>query len=175
MSAAVKTILLFRHGKSDWHADYGEDHDRPLNKRGVRAAKLMGRHLAQLGQLPDLVLSSSAVRARDTVRLAAEAGSWSCRIETTPELYTASPNEVLELVRQCPDDIDTVLLAGHEPTWSELTGELIGGAAVKFPTAAIARIGFATERWSEIGFGRGALVWLVTPKLLAGTAGAEGS
>ena len=74
----MKTLILFRHGKSDWNTDYAADHDRPLAKRGRNAAATMGAMLARIEQVSDRVLTSSAVRARETVELAAEAGGWKC-------------------------------------------------------------------------------------------------
>lgn len=163
----MKRLFLFRHGKSNWDAEYGADHDRPLAERGQRAASLMGRYLAALDQVPDRVICSSAVRARETVRLAAKAGKWSCPITITEELYDASPEQVLTLIRRCQDSLSSILLAGHEPTWSLLAGGLIGKAKVKFPTAAMARIDLAVASWKEAGFGKGVLVWMVPPRLLA--------
>lgn len=163
----MKTVLLFRHGKSDWDADYGADHDRPLAKRGKVAARLMGTYLASLRQVPERVYTSSAVRASDSIRRAARAGDWTCPVETSDELYRAAPEQVLDLIRRCEDAVGRILLAGHEPTWSLLAGGLIGEANLKFPTAAMARIDLAVESWREAEFGKGILVWLVTPKLLA--------
>ena len=65
-----RTVLLFRHGKSDWNASYGRDHDRPLNTRGKRASRAMGNWLANTGPLPELVLCSTAIRARSTCDIA---------------------------------------------------------------------------------------------------------
>jgi phosphohistidine phosphatase len=162
----MKSLILLRHAKSDWDAAYETDHDRPLNKRGRKAAALMGRYLSGLDQLPDRVVCSSALRARDTVRLAVESGNWDRPVEVTSELYAASATEVLQLVRRLDDALESVLLAGHEPTWSELAGRLIGGGALRMPTAAMARIDFPVEGWSEVGAGQGTLIWHVTPKLL---------
>jgi phosphohistidine phosphatase len=162
----MKTVFLLRHGKSDWEAGVEIDHDRPLAKRGRKAAVRMGRYLAALGEVPDRVISSSAVRAEETVRLAAEAGRWSSAIETTRSLYEASPEAVLKVVRGIQDASRSVLLVGHEPAWSALLAALVGGAQVSFPTAALARVDLPADTWSGIDFGTGTLVWLVTPKLL---------
>lgn len=162
----MKRLFIFRHGKSDWHADYDEDHDRPLSRRGRKAAALIGRFLSQVGQPPQLTIASSAIRALDTARLASEAGAWTGALEIEPRLYGASAAAVLQLIRQQPDEILSLLLAGHEPTCSELVSALIGGGDLNFPTAAIARIDLALESWSQIDEGQGFLVWLVTPKLL---------
>jgi len=161
----MKTLILFRHGKSDWDADTGIDHDRPVNERGVRAAKTMGRFLKLSGQKPQSVVTSSAVRARTTVELAMEAGKWGSSFRVTRALYEATPSAVLEEVRSEPDATDTLLLAGHEPTTSELLGLLVGGARVHFPTACMARVDFGASSWKEVAPGKGTLVWLVPPKL----------
>ena len=162
----MKTIILFRHGKSDWDAGYAADHDRPLAKRGRNAAATMGAMLARAGQLPDRVLTSSAVRARETVRLAAEAGSWTCPVEVVPEFYESSPARVLARLREEDDAASSLLLAGHEPTWSTLASELTGGGFLRFPTAAMARIDLEIEGWSHIEQDRGTLVWFLIPRLL---------
>ena len=163
----MKSVLLFRHGKSDWDAADADDHDRPLAPRGRAAAALMGHYLADLGQIPGTVLCSTAARARRTVELATAAGEWRCPIEYTRDLYAASPEDVLQRIRACDPQDDRVLLAGHEPTWSLLAGRLIGAAALRFPTAAMARIDLDIESWGDAAFGSGRLIWLVPPKLLS--------
>jgi phosphohistidine phosphatase len=162
----MKTLILMRHGKSDWNADYGSDHERPLNKRGRTAAASMGRLLARIDLVPERVLTSSAVRAHDSVVLAAEAGGWTCPVEVVPEFYASSPGEVLTRVCAEGDGTSRLLIAGHEPTWSTLAAALIGGGCLRFPTAAMARIDFALDRWCDIEVGRGTLHWFLVPRLV---------
>jgi phosphohistidine phosphatase len=126
----------------------------------------MGVFLSRLGQAPDLVISSTAVRAHDTARLAAEAGDWSCTLETDGRLYEGDTGPLLRLIQEQDDSRDSLLLAGHEPTSSEVIAKLIGGGLVRMPTAALARIDFLVESWAEVRFGNGMLVWLVTPKMV---------
>lgn len=164
-AAPMRTIYLLRHGKSDWDASFGSDRERPLAPRGEEAARTMGRALAALGEAPPLALASPARRAADTVRLAAEAGAWDVVIETAP-LYDADPEDVLRVVRGVDDAHERVLLAGHEPTWSELVARLTG-ATVRFPTAAIARIDVSAARWAELRPGTGVLVWFLPPRTVA--------
>lgn len=159
-----KRLLLFRHAKSDWHAGALNDHERPLTKRGSEAACIMGRVLAAADQLPNLVVTSTAVRARTTVELAHAAGGWTCPVETSEALYDTNVASMLEEIRGLPDAAVGVLLAGHEPTWSELASRLIGGGDLRFPTAALARIDLGVDKWRDAAFGYGALVWLLQPK-----------
>ncbi len=162
----MKQLLIFRHAKSDWNAAYAVDHDRPLARRGIAAAERTGRYLARLGQVPDRVISSSAVRAWRTVELAAQAGAWPCPIEATRDLYDTTSDQLLEIIRGCSDSHSRLLLAGHQPTCSVLAGRLIGRAQIRFPTAAMARIDLPRDRWGSVRWGEGSLVWFVTPKLL---------
>jgi len=165
ISDTGKTILFLRHGKSDWNADFGTDHARPLAPRGVESARRVGGWLAGIDLKPDLVLTSDAVRARSTVELAAAAGRWSCPIELRPQFYGGSPSTLVRALQGLDDALATVLLAGHEPTWSHTVADLAGGGNVRFPTAAVACLGHAGS-WAALAPGRCELRWLVTPKLL---------
>ena len=162
----AKRLFLLRHGKSDWGAEYG----RPLNDRGRRAAASVGRFLAATGFVPEAVVSSTAVRARTTVEHAAEAGGWDVEIELDEALYGAWTTTVVDLVRRRGGNAASLMLVGHEPTWSETTSLLIGGGHVRFPTAAVAAIRFEVGRWSEIGPGGGMLEWMAPPKLIGTVA-----
>jgi phosphohistidine phosphatase len=127
----------------------------------------MGSYLAAVDEVPAQVLTSTALRARETVRIAMEAGDWACPVEERSELYETSPADVLDLVAAHDDEIPRLLLAGHEPTWSGLAQLLVGGASLRFPTAAVARIDFEVESWRDVRAGSGTLRWLLTPKELA--------
>jgi phosphohistidine phosphatase len=162
----MRSLILFRHGKSDWDAPYSTDHERPLANRGTEAARCMGRVLAQTGQIPDLAVTSTAVRARDTLQLAAQAGRWHCPMRSVDALYEASAGEALLWIRALDQNPECLLLTGHEPTWSELAGRLVGEALIKVPTGAMLRIDFAIDAWSEIDAGQGELRWLIPPKLI---------
>lgn len=162
----MRELLILRHAKSDWAADYQADHERPLNSRGLQAASLMGRFLHDAGALPDRVIASSAVRAHTTAELLAKAASWEGRVAIEPRLYEASVADVLEVLSGLArDSSECVLIVGHEPTSSALVQHLTG-ATVDFPTAALAAIELPIDGWSEIAEARGALRWLVAPKLL---------
>lgn len=162
----MKTLILLRHGKSDWGADFSRDHDRPLNPRGERSAKLIGRFLQKVGQVPDAVVASTAVRAHTTAQLAAEAGDWDRTIATERSLYASDPDTVLSVIQGIDDAHGSLLLAGHEPTWSSLAGQLIGQGSLKVVTATLVRIDFFHERWRDINPGTGTLVWMLPPRLL---------
>jgi phosphohistidine phosphatase len=164
-------IILFRHGKSDWDADYpGGDAARPLAHRGRKAAKRMGKFLARADQAPDAAITSPAVRAETTLRLAMEGGGWSCPVRTAAALYGGGVPGLLAEVRDEPATTVVLLAVGHEPTWSEAVSAFIGGGEVGLPTAAMARIDFDVDRWREVRPGTGVLAWIVVPRLLGGSA-----
>jgi phosphohistidine phosphatase len=163
-------LILLRHGKSDWQADYGDDRSRPLAQRGRKAAKRMGRFLARAGQVPDAAITSPAVRAEDTLRLAMEGGGWTCPVRMAPALYGGGVPGLLGEVRKEPATTDVLLAVGHEPTWSEAVAALIGGGEIRFPTGALARVDLDVDGWDEIGPGTGVLAWTIGPRLLTGKA-----
>lgn len=162
----MKTIIIFRHGKSDWGVPHETDHQRILAKRGIKAAREMGSWLNRtLGQ-PEYLISSTATRARTTLELAREAAGWDNEMHTTDRLYEATYREYIDVIRETPDHADSVLVAGHEPTCSMTTSQLIGGGFIRFPTAAMARIDVSITRWQDLERGEGSLIWFVPPKFL---------
>ncbi|MEY3296977.1 MAG: Phosphohistidine phosphatase SixA [Cyanobacteriota bacterium] len=161
-----KHLILFRHGKSDWEASFNRDHDRPVAERGRRAAKTMGRWLTAVDRVPDLAVTSSAVRAKTTLELAAAAGQWTCPIQVTDALYEATVETVLAVIQHQTDAYQSLMLVGHEPTWSDTLAHLMGGGLVRMPTAAMACLGFGVDHWAQVSQGRGTLLWLMPPKLL---------
>ncbi len=159
-----RRLFLFRHGKSDWDAAFASDHERPLSLRGERDAQNMGMLLASSGTpLPQLVICSTAVRARSTLDLALRAGDWAPEVVMSEALYATSAEKVLQLIRKLPAKEERVMLVGHEPTWSELICNFTGGR-VRMPTAAMARLDFPLSRWEDLDFDQGELVWLLQPR-----------
>jgi len=106
------------------------------------------------------------VRARDTTRLAIEAGEWKRQLELEASFYGGGPDSLLLWLRKADAATDSLLLTGHEPTWSLLAEGLIGGGNIRFPTAALAKIDLHIERWAETEFGVGELIWLQLPRTL---------
>lgn len=164
----MRTLYVLRHAKSDWNAAYGADHERPLNPRGIAAAKTMGRLLAERRELPDRILCSSALRTRQTIELAIAAGDWNRTPILEPALYLASPGTVLDLLCEQPDDVDSLLLVGHQPTCADLVRRLTGDPPPRFVTAALARVELDVDSWRQVEPCRGKLAWFETPKRALG-------
>ena len=159
----MPNLMIMPHGKSDWDAGAPDDHSRPLARRGVAAAERMGEVIRELGIIPDLVISSTAVRARATAELARITGGWASRLILDDDLYGASPRGSLEVVARHGGDCERVMIVGHEPTWSMLIKSVTGGTcAVR--TATVADIEMHTTRWDTVASSSGTLVSLLQPR-----------
>ena len=145
-----KSVILFRHGKSDWDAKYDSDHDRPLAKRGIRDAKRMGKFLSKRAEVPELILSSTALRTRETTKLAMEAGNWDVDVELEKKIYEASLEEIINIIKNQEDKYNSICLVGHEPIFSSIIRLIGNKKKMKFPTASMARIIFFTNNWKKI-------------------------
>jgi phosphohistidine phosphatase len=156
-------LMLLRHGKSDWDADTIDDHSRPLAPRGVRSAERMGEVLRDIGLVPDLVVSSTATRARSTAELARITGGWDSRLVLEDRLYGASVIDTLAIAEEHGGEHERLMLVGHEPTWS-MTVHHLTGANVAMRTATCADIEVDGVRWTDMVSRTGALVTLLQPR-----------
>lgn len=155
-----------RHAKSSWDDPTLSDFERPLNKRGRKAAPLMGKFMRERKIKPDLVISSPAERARETTALVSKAAKIKGSVRYDERIYAASVNTLFEVVSQIEDDANEVLLVGHNPGLEELL-EHLTGEVQRMPTAALARINLDIEKWGGVGERSGRLEWIVKPKELA--------
>lgn len=159
----MKRLLVMRHAKSDWHAGAPTDHERPLNRRGIDAARTMGLVVAHIGEIPDVAVTSSAARARRTAELAAEAGEWPTEIVVDRTLYGTSPQGAIAVVIRMAEGADRLMVVGHQPAWGGLVHELTG-ASVQMKTATIAIIDFAVDVWRDRHTASGELVAVLQPR-----------
>lgn len=152
----MKTLLLLRHAKSSWKDGDQHDHDRPLNKRGKRDAPRMGQLLRDEGLLPDLIVVSSARRARKTAEHVIQASSYRGETRITGDLYEAGADQLRQVVAALPDSCGTALLIGHNPGLEELL-EGLTGAYTPLSTAALAKLELPIGAWPEILSAKGTL------------------
>ena len=162
----MKSIILFRHGKSEWNTFFDSDHNRPLAPRGIKAAKKMGVFLANKKQVPDLVISSTAIRARTTVELAIEKGNWESAMILESAIYGGPPTVLLSIAKAQLDTIKSICFVGHEPNFSMFISQACGLGHIEFTTANMAKIDFNVNNWKDIEFEKGVLDWLQKPKEL---------
>lgn len=160
----MKTLLILRHAKSEWDEPGVADHDRTLSPRGKRDAPRMGKHLRAKQLVPDLIICSTAKRARKTAKLVAEACGYEGEIRLEEDLYLAEADAYLDVLREAPEECQSVMVVGHNPGLEELLETLTGGAEA-LPTAALAQVTLPIARWQDLdGDIEGELVGLWLPR-----------
>lgn len=146
----MRTLLVLRHGKASHDDSALADHERPLTKRGRKAARLIGELLRDQELIPDLVLSSTATRARATADAVHEAAGCTSPVRCLDELYLAEPPAYLEALRRLGDGAERVLVVGHNPGLEALVLRLTGQAE-HLPTGALVHCSLPIDAWSELG------------------------
>ena len=145
----MKTLLILRHAKSSWKNLTLADIDRPLNKRGKRDAPRMGSLLREKDLVPDLILSSPAVRARKTAKAVSKNSGYEGETEIQPDFYPGDPYTFIDTLYTVPDDITSVLIIAHNPGLEDLLYVLTGESA-RMPTSALAQVSLPVDRWLDL-------------------------
>ena len=162
----MKTLLVLRHAKSSWKDFRLSDHDRPLNKRGKKAAPRMGQLLYEEDILPEVILCSTAKRARDTADLVAEASGFEGEILLLDSFYHAWPSDYIDALRGLGDEIRSAMIVGHNPGM-ELLLEQLTDQSERFPTAALALVKLPIDYWSQLSDEtEGEMLQLWLPRML---------
>jgi phosphohistidine phosphatase len=164
---AARQLYLLRHAKSSWKESGIPDHDRPLAGRGRRAAKAMAAHLQAERVRPELVLCSSATRARQTFERVEPLGAREVHIER--ELYGADAATLLARLRDVPAGVGSVMVIAHNPGLEDLTRVLArqdDELGEKFPTGALATLAFGDREWASLERGTAELIDVVRPREL---------
>ncbi|MBN1935236.1 MAG: histidine phosphatase family protein [Anaerolineae bacterium] len=159
----MKTVYLLRHAKSKQDPSYETDFERPLAKRGKSDADDLGVWLRENDLTPDLIISSPAKRARQTIEHCVEAGDLMCEVRYTQSLYANGEQAYLEAVVALDDTVGSVMLVGHNPDIS-LAVEWLSGAYHRMPTCALARVDLPIVQWSQLETKTGALIQVRVPE-----------
>ena len=161
----MKTLFLVRHAKSSWDDPGLNDHDRPLNKRGEKDAPRMAKRLKERDVLIDLMVTSTAARAKATAKAFAEKLEYPRKdIVEEKKLYHASPDALLQVVRHLPREASRVFLFGHNPGLTEFANLLTREQIMNVPTCGIVEVHFETGHWSDVTWGAGRCAWYDFPK-----------
>lgn len=162
----MRTLFLIRHAKSSWGNPGLRDHDRPLNERGLHDAPKMAQLLVSQGVKPDLLVSSSAKRALTTALFFAEAFKIEPgAVQREPNIYEAFPQEILRIISELPDDARTVLLFGHNPTFTEVANQFYENDFIEnVPTCGIVKISSSAASWKEFYEGNAKIAACYFPK-----------
>lgn len=145
----MKNLLIMRHAKSSWEFTNLSDHDRPLNDRGKRDAPRMGKVLLKARLIPQLIISSSAARARSTAEKVAKMSRYNGEISIDSSLYRAGSSAYMNALRRLTNQTDTVLIVGHNPDVEHLV-EILTGNVMTIPTCGLAYVKLSIERWLDL-------------------------
>ena len=160
----MKTLFLGRHAKSSWDDSGLSDFERPLNDRGERDAPEMGRRLAQKHRTADVILCSAAVRARTTAAILAKEWGYEGELLLEPNLYEASPSQMLDFIQELEDEATSALVVAHNPTITWLA-HLLGNLTIgNVPTCGIVALKIPCNKWSEVKEGLAELIEFDFPK-----------
>jgi phosphohistidine phosphatase len=170
----MNCLSVLRHAKSSWDHAGLDDLDRPLNDRGWKAARRMGKEFRSRDLHFDLVLASTAARVRETIDAVQEKYDFDAPIRFEPRLYGASAEALLSIVRGLSESVHHPLLVGHNPGLGRLLIELTRDddegfrrrISIKYPTGAFATVHLLAHRWDEVQPGSGKVVELILPKEL---------
>lgn len=162
----MKTLLIMRHAKSSWKDTKLKDRDRPLNKRGKRVAPQMGDLIKEKELIPQRILCSTALRAKQTAEALLTQLDYQGDVEYLDKLYMAEADDCVRILRHQPDEIERILLIGHNPGLESLI-PMLTGRIEALPTAAIAYLSLPIKTWNDLKHDvDGELVELWRPKEL---------
>ncbi len=161
----MKTLYINRHAKSSWANMGMTDFDRPLNTRGENDVPKMGLHLQQKGIFPDLIVSSPANRAITTAHIIAGLLGYNTEnITEDRKLYHASEVDILDIIKQQDDKVDSLMIFGHNPGFTNLASILSGRWFDNIPTCGIVALKFEVTNWSEVAAESGEILFFDYPK-----------
>lgn len=160
----MKTLLLMRHAKSSWKQENLSDHERPLKKRGRKDAKQIAKIIKEQDLIPDLILSSSAVRAVETAEVIVKSLDYKNEIIYSDALYMGEPGDFVDVLKTLDKHVDKVMIVAHNPGL-EAYLQIIDGEIESMPTAALGYLVVNIDKWKDISFDTmGDLIGFWTPK-----------
>lgn len=168
----MKRLILLRHAKSGWDDPISRDFDRPLNKRGRKAARTVGREMKAQGLEWDRAIASPAVRVVETLADVADGYGSPIEPDWDKRIYLATLETLLDLLHGVDDETDTLLLVGHNPGLETLAlhltredGEgLRREVQTKYPTGTVAEIAIPVDHWSDVAEGLGRIAKFIRPR-----------
>jgi phosphohistidine phosphatase len=177
----MKRLTLLRHAKSSWDDPVVRDFDRPLNAKGHRAGRAVGKEMRRLGLAFDAIVASPAARVVETLEEVAQGYGAPLLPCFEQRIYLASLDALLEVVRGTDDRVESLLLTGHSPGIEQLALHLAGvkdkalrkSIGEKYPTGAVAEISLPIGHWREVEQGEGTLTRFTRPRDLDPELGPE--
>ena len=149
-SSVPRRLLILRHAKSSWADRFTDDWERPLTDRGRRDCARVGDRLRRLSLVPDIIITSDAVRAHTTALAVADAAGYAGKVVLSSSLYHAKPEAVIEVLRSAPDAAArAIMIVAHNPGLEDLVEQLTG-EEVSLPTAALVNLAVHAAEWADL-------------------------
>ena len=163
----MKTLYIIRHGKSAWDNASIKDHDRTLLQEGIERTNKVAKFLASKNIRPDLIVSSSATRAFETAKILARVLHYleaDIRVET--DIYDQGTDYLMELIYGLPNEVSSLMLIGHNPTFTHFANKFIDKPIDALATTGTVSISFKTDKWEELHLAPKITNFVVVPKML---------
>ncbi len=163
----MKTLYLVRHAKASWEEPGVSDADRPLIPKGVKRTKLVVDFLLKRGTSIDLIVSSPAVRALETAKIVAAGLNYPLnKIKTDRKIYDGYYDRILDIIYGTPNDLDSLMIFGHNPTITNLANLFLHPGIEAMPTSCIVCLSFNADKWEEIPSNEAIQEFVIFPKIL---------
>ena len=163
----MKTLYIVRHAKSSWDNPGLEDHQRPLLEKGKKRTRYVVDYLLNANTHIDLIVSSHAVRAHDTARIFANALHYPAdRIIISKNLYFGHPDSFFDIFYDLSDDIDSLMLVGHNPGFTTFANYFLDKPIDNLPTSGVGCITFEMDSWETIHDSKRKTKFVVSPRQL---------
>lgn len=163
----MKTVYLARHAKSSWENPETVDHDRPLIQKGIARTLLIAKYLKERNVIPSIIISSTAVRAKETVSVyARELNIEKHVINYDKRLYFNDADDFFNILYELPDEINSVMFVGHNPSMSEFVSLLAKSTYEELATSAIACVVLNTDKWTEAATCKTEMKFFIYPKMI---------
>ncbi|MFC2100633.1 histidine phosphatase family protein [Bacteroidota bacterium] len=163
----MKTIFLVRHAKSSWQNPDLNDDERPLLKKGENRTKLISKYLKENKIVPELLISSHAVRAYETAKIIAKSINYpENKIRIDKRLYEKGIKGYYNVIDDLQDEVSSIMLFGHNPTITSFANHFVENIFDYIPTSGIVSFSFETDKWEEINKVKSSTNFFITPKQL---------
>lgn len=163
----MKTLIILRHGKSSWDEPMQRDIDRPLITRGKKRTQLIADYLKRHNIIPQLIISSPAIRAYDTAKIAALTLELNIEdIQIDESLYFVSVEKYFEALYAAPDKCNVLMIVGHNPMITDFCNSFLEQHIDNLPTSGLCVVSFNTDVWNEVPRSNHTVDHLVFPKKL---------
>lgn len=163
----MKSLYLVRHAKSDWSEPGQKDEDRGLMGKGIKKTMLIVEYLKQKTVMPDLIITSPALRAESTAKLIAEGlGYPLSKIKKEKIIYKGDSDDIMDFIFETSDSLESLMLIGHNPTFTNLANRFLDEILEWLPTTGVVCINFDTDNWNDIRKCKRETGFVIFPKML---------